>query len=95
MNCKKGDLALVVRSSAANNGKLVTCLELLAAASCNTSVEDGPLWRIDRELEWESPLGAFPGFVVPDWALMPLRPDPDFANSHDRLSAPETALNDR
>ena len=92
MNCKKGDLALVVRSSAANNGKLVTCLELLPPGSCNTSAEDGPLWRIDRELVWESPLGEFPGYVVPDWALMPISPKPDLIDGCDLIPASKVAL---
>ncbi|HWG75355.1 MAG TPA: hypothetical protein VN660_01005 [Steroidobacteraceae bacterium] len=77
MNCKQGDLALVIRSNSANIGKFVTCLELLPAGSCNACVEDGPLWRIDRELEWDSTLGKFPGYLVPDWALMPIRPSPE------------------
>ncbi len=67
MNCRPGDLAIVIRSSAANNGKAVTCLELVSAASLNISPEEGPLWRIDRELEWENELGKFQGSVVPDW----------------------------
>lgn len=74
VNCRPGDLAIVIRSSAANNGKAVTCLELVSAASLNISPEEGPLWRIDRELEWENELGKFQGSVVPDWALMPIGP---------------------
>jgi hypothetical protein len=78
MNCKQGDLALVIRSNAANVGKLVRCLELLPPGSCNTSVENGPLWRVDREMEWDSPLGCtIPGCLAPDWALMPIRPLPN------------------
>jgi hypothetical protein len=77
MNCKQGDLARVIHSNATNVGKLVRCLELLPASSCNVNAEEGPLWRVDREMEWDSPLGCIiPSCLAPDWALMPIRPDP-------------------
>ena len=81
LNCKQGDLALVIRGSRVNNGRLVTCLELLPLGSCNTSLSVGPLWRVDRELEWENELGKFLGYAVPDSALMPIRPQPGSVDS--------------
>jgi hypothetical protein len=78
MNCKQGDLALVV-GSLRNNGKVVTCLELLAAGAEYVEESVGPLWRVDRPLEYT--IDALPGIVAtkylaPDRKLLPIRPRP-------------------
>lgn len=60
MNCKQGDLAIVVRSEAGNEGKIVRCLELMIT---DTVVDlDGnshpyalgvaPIWRVDRPMNF-------------------------------------------
>ena len=71
MNCKAGDLALVVKGR--NRGKVVTCLRLLKGG---TELEHGVIrddeavWELDRELSW--PEG--PAAAICDHGLMPIRP---------------------
>ena len=71
MNCKPGDLALVVKGI--NRGKLVTCLRILNGG---TELEHGivrkdkAVWEIDRALSWPEGLAA----AVCDEAIMPIRP---------------------
>lgn len=60
MNCKAGDLALIVKSMAGNEGKVVTCLEYLGAPGANLVLagdnnttlllDGGGWWRVDRNL---------------------------------------------
>ncbi len=94
MNCRKGDLALVLSGPSA--GQMVTCLESLPAGWQRDDLPPairqrggrqqiaesaGALWRVDREIEWgetaESRRYGLPTrmHVVPDRALMPIRPD--------------------
>ena len=85
MNCKKGDLAIVI-SGEPNVGKLVACLCLLQPGAWRDdlppgvrqqiSPDAGPLWRVDRPIGW-GPTGAVALFLVPDQVLMPIRPLPD------------------
>lgn len=58
MRCKKGDLALIIKSMAGNEGKVVTCLEYIGhnpgiftfeGRDINLSC-GGDWWRIDRKL---------------------------------------------
>ena len=71
MNCKPGDLALVVKGR--NRGKVVTCVRLLNGG---TQLEHGVIrddeavWELDRVLSW--PEGA--AAAICDHALMPIRP---------------------
>lgn len=61
MNCKKGDLAMIVRSYAGNHGKVVTCLELVGVADEKglpvkyggeiITLAKGTWWKIDQDLE--------------------------------------------
>ena len=61
MNCKKGDLAMIVRSYANNHGKVVTCEELVGTAGKEgmliaygkdeIRLAQGTWWRVDQELE--------------------------------------------
>lgn len=48
MNCKQGDLAIVVRSLFGNTGKVVTCLNLLPAGYGSYAKELGPIWETDN-----------------------------------------------
>jgi hypothetical protein len=81
MNCKRGDLALVIEGRENNCGKVVTCLELLPAGSCDVDVAVGVLWRIDRLMEFEGEFGVLEGSLAPDRALMPIGHGPAHAAS--------------
>lgn len=53
MNCKQGDLAVFVRSTAGNEGKIVTCVEFLGPRRLkwpDNVVRKSPCWKIDRLL---------------------------------------------
>jgi hypothetical protein len=53
MNCTQGDLAVIVRSWAGNEGKIVRCIELvglLPASSPGGRARVVPIWRVDRAL---------------------------------------------
>lgn len=67
LNCKQGDLAVIVRSVAGNEGKIVMCMRLVLGEK---HLFKGPRWQIDRPLP-HSTLGA--GWTVADCALRPLR----------------------
>jgi hypothetical protein len=44
LNCKQGDLAVIVRSHAHNEGKIVECVRLIPAPFW--AIENGPRWII-------------------------------------------------
>lgn len=52
MNCKEGDLAIVVRSIAGNEGKFVTCQRIASDDELKSTrfLALGPVWVIDRAL---------------------------------------------
>lgn len=86
MNCRQGDLALVIRGVDA--GKTVTCLELIAPGSTIPGHEDMPatsenrfardegyIWQVDRLLTWhaeQQPTDGLP--YCPDNMLRPITP---------------------
>lgn len=83
MNCRPGDLAIIIRGP--NLGLSLTCLEL---APCPPELgawaEGDPVWRVDRKLTWTlwGDIDGRPGMLgtrcVPycsDSRLMPIRPD--------------------
>lgn len=61
MNCKQGDLAIIIKSMAGNEGKIVQCLELLVDDHIETvqglrvPLASGmtPVWRIDRPIKFK------------------------------------------
>jgi hypothetical protein len=74
MNCKPGDLAVVVRSMAGNEGKIVRCVELVGDHKFNEPngvvVTFSNTWRIDP------PLIGWRGLQskhAPDEVLRPIR----------------------
>lgn len=69
LNCKQGDLAVIVRSFAGNHGRIVRCVEYIGVLGWRY---DGyvPTWRIDRELVTE---GGTRSAEIPDWQLRPIR----------------------
>lgn len=85
MNCKQGDLAIVVRSHAGNEGKIVRCLELLHT---NQVVDTNgivhihalgtvPMWRVDGLLKFKNIITDEVAMVpyCADSVLRPLRGD--------------------
>jgi len=92
MNCKPGDLAVIVRSRAGNEGRLVTCLRLANKAEADTAgfaQDAGPIWVVDRQL---NTLYGFPATLAHDNNLRPIRDPGDDAVDETllRLPAPST-----
>jgi len=80
MNCKQGDLAIIIRSYAKNEGKLVTCLRLATLQEQDTAnfyneyLE--PAWLVDRKLNSLSVSGNAmlpPINIALDSSLRPIR----------------------
>lgn len=74
MNCKQGDLAIIVRAyNPENLGKIVTCIRLIQPRNWrepNGSISEEPTWEIDI------PLRGFSGNASPlicDFQLRPIR----------------------
>lgn len=76
MNCKPGDLALVVKSKVGNEGKIVRCIRLATPVEADR-VEwwSGPLWHTDVPLLSLRPATNVRREVcfAPDSALRPIR----------------------
>lgn len=77
LNCKPGDLAIVVRSAAGNEGKIVQCLKVHPSGVGGLFRFYGPVWEIDRPLKTlrKTPVGTVEGerFFAPDICLHPIR----------------------
>lgn len=73
LNCKEGDLAIVVRSEAGNEGKIVRCLRfrgVMPYVSRDGSRSVVPSWEIDVSLPgW----GGEAGNNIEDFRLRPIR----------------------
>ena len=76
MNCKQGDLAIVVRSYAGNEGKIVTCVKYLGPTvfrnpkNVHVSLD---AWEVDIDINgWD---GTTTIKTFPDCYLKPLRGD--------------------
>jgi len=80
MNCKEGDLAIVVKSVCGNEGKVVRCLELHPAGFDRFAPFLGPIWVTDNNSlagVWiRSGLPAESGNAIPDAYLRPIRDNP-------------------
>lgn len=72
MNCKQGDLAMVVRSWARNEGKIVTCIRLTPYQEHDLR-DFGYVWQVDAMLRDAD--GNESRFIHDD-QLRPLRNDP-------------------
>ncbi len=72
MNCKQGDLAIIVRSRAGNEGKVLTCLRLATSSECKSEsvAWSGPVWVTDADIPdtWGETTRLYP-----DERLRPLR----------------------
>ena len=74
LNCKPGDLAVIVKSYAGNEGKIVTCLRLATHTEIEAfCMECGDVWLIDRAIMQSPP--SFMPFIHDD-QLRPLRDNP-------------------
>ena len=83
LNCKQGDLAIVVRSTCGNEGKIVRCLEVMYTDRV-PDVEGwmhrfagGPrwVWRIDRTINFSNMFDVVQIEYCSDDKLRPLRGD--------------------
>lgn len=76
MKCKVGDMALIIKSAAGNEGKAVTCIELLGANPGIIHFGDkeillmpiGVWWRVDRNLNMNIVYDNGVEFMEKDWA---------------------------
>jgi hypothetical protein len=83
MNCKKGELAIIVSSSCGNEGKIVQCLELLITDRfLDTEGRPHrhingvqPVWRIDRPINFANAFNTVQVMYCSDARLRPLRGD--------------------
>lgn len=81
MNCQQGDIAIVVRSTAGNDGAIVTCLRLASLAEkravcLDRCYDDAPVWVTDRLLKsvhTKDGSSAPPDNLAPDSILRPIR----------------------
>lgn len=78
MNCKQGDLAIIVKSRAGNEGKIVTCLRLATEAELfadNFTTKFGPVWVTDLIVDTCNVFGISTGgsHHVCDVFLRPIR----------------------
>lgn len=83
MNCKKGDLAIIVSSSCGNEGKIVQCLELVFTDRIPDTTGKmhrharrmHPSWRIDRSINFADAFDTVQVMYCSDARLRPLRGD--------------------
>lgn len=83
MNCRKGDLAIIVKSWAGNEGKIVRCLFIDAERSGYETLAPGgivhppePIWIIDQEIPGFD--GSLSNYIA-DSQLRPIRDPGDDA----------------
>lgn len=83
LNCKKGDLAIIVSSTCGNEGKIVQCLELLITGTIPDTNGElhlhrrgvAPVWRIDKPINFANALDVVQVMYCSDAKLRPLRGD--------------------
>lgn len=88
MNCKPGDLAIMVRSFAGNEGRILRCVRLSdwpGLTLPDRSVEIGPVWEVDQQM---SVWGGQQHNLVLDSFLRPIRPQPDDAQDESKAWLP-------
>jgi hypothetical protein len=75
MNCKQGDLAVIVRSSFGNEGKIVRCVKLFPKSSFIDLDGQFDAWQLENP--FKTPVGLCTH--APDLFLRPIRPsdEPD------------------
>lgn len=90
MNCKQGDLAIIVRSYSGNEGKIVRCIKI-RETNCSSLLPDGSFsspdvwWEIDQTLpSWN----GLPGDDIADSQLRPIRDPGDDAQDESKAWLP-------
>ena len=79
LNCKQGDLAIIVRSQLGNAGRVVTCLRIASPENLretfgSTMEKHGLIWRIDTPVKWSNWVrGVVEVPFMADEVLRPLR----------------------
>lgn len=77
LNCKPGDLAVIVKSSCGNEGVIVTCVEFLGVLQFvdprGNPTYQAPAWRVDKKIRT---IGGATEDRIPDFRLRPLRDNP-------------------
>lgn len=76
MNCKPGEMAMVIRGRPENIGKVVTVLRLADMRINRLDEKVGPFWVIDRDLmhQWEFSKRLTMRPFCADCKLMPIHP---------------------
>ena len=95
LNCKVGDLAIVVRSKAGNKGKVVRCIELVTGFGyvLGRPIDSrlGALWKVDSPMRFTDGYGNFVGEerIAADSNLRPIRPldEPETITTDDEVMA--------
>lgn len=86
LNCKQGDLAIIVRSACGNEGKIVRCVEFCGVVVGVPSVDGRwhrfrggprPVWKIDRPINFGNAVSIVQITYCSDDKLRPLRGDLD------------------
>jgi hypothetical protein len=88
MNCKPGDLAVVIRSETGNLGKIVRCIAVASKEQADqVRFWACPMWEVDRPMQWEYQHEVFYERFCPDDCLRPIRPQSDDATDEMTLIA--------
>ena len=81
LNCRQGDLAIVIKSEAGNEGRIVRCLEFVGGPAIGGDMFHTDCWRVEGVL---TSLCAFTGErivsadnIISDSRLRPLRDGED------------------
>lgn len=78
MNCKRGDMAMVIGGVKSTQiGKTCTCIRLLAWDEHHIEERWGPIWLVDVPMSYTTPLGQVWNNYAPDQLLMPINPRND------------------
>lgn len=81
LNCRPGDLAIVVRSVCGNEGMILRCIEMLPPGFDDLDEKYGPVWLVDRDVKGvmkdQEGNNLFTVYApyMPDSQMRPLRGD--------------------
>lgn len=84
LNCKQGDIAIIVKSTVGNEGKIVRCLEFAGVLDALPDVhgkvryyrgDPRPVWKIDRAINFGNGFYVVQIEYCSDEYLRPLRGD--------------------
>lgn len=95
MNCKQGDLAVVIKSESGNEGRIVRLVRLHSSTTHDLdgipvlSKNKGPRWVLDVPLTTMMPSGRIvPLYTFPDASLRPIRDPGDDAQDESKAWLP-------